>query len=85
MTEDNPQRDPTPQAQKPAADPVRRWTFIVLLIAALLFAWYLRADRVTPLTSQARVNALVVPIAPEISGTITGVFVDNNQIAPKRY
>lgn len=65
-----------PKTQK---DPVRRWTFIILAICVLLFAWYLRSDRVTPYTSQARVNALVVPIAAEISGTITEVFVNNNQ------
>ena len=70
--------DATPE--KPAADPVRRWTFIVLATSALLFAWYLRADRVTPYTSQARVNALVVPIAPEVSGTVTNVLVRNNQL-----
>lgn len=64
---------------KPPVDPVRRWTFIVLVICAVLLAWYLRADRVTPYTSQARVNALVVPIAAEVSGTISGVFVKNNQ------
>jgi multidrug resistance efflux pump len=68
-----------PPPAKPPADPVRRWTFILLAVAALLLAWHLRADRVTPMTSQARVNALVVPIAPEVSGTVTGVFVDNNQ------
>ena len=60
-------------------DPVRRWTFIVLAICLVLLTWYLRADRVTPYTSQARVNALVVPVASEVSGTVTEVFVDNNQ------
>ena len=60
-------------------DPVRRWTFIIIAICAVLLAWYLRADRVTPYTSQARVNALVVPIAAEVSGTISGVLVNNNQ------
>ena len=60
-------------------DPVRRWTFIILILCAVLLAWYLRSDRVTPHTSQARVHALVVPIAPEVSGTITGVFVSNTQ------
>ena len=65
---------------KAAMDPVRRWTFIVLGICLVLFAWYLRADRVTPYTSQARVNALVVPIAAEVSGTISDVLVKNNQI-----
>ena len=67
----------TAQAPK---DPVRRWTFIILAICVLLFAWYLRSDRVTPYSSQARVNALVVPIAAEISGTITDVFVSNSQV-----
>ena len=62
-----------------AGDPVRRWTLILLLVTVLLVAWYLRADRVTPYTSQARLNALVVPIAPEVSGTITAVGVSNNQ------
>lgn len=65
--------------QKPPPNPVRRWTFIILAICVLLMAWYLRSDRVTPFTSQARVNALVVPIAPEVSGTITAVLVGNNQ------
>jgi len=77
-TADNSQANSQPQPKAPK-DPVRRWTFIILGICVLLFAWYLRSDRVTPSTSQARVNALVVPIAPEISGTITGVFVSNSQ------
>lgn len=64
---------------QPPMDPVRRWTFIVLAICLVLLIWYLRADRVTPYTSQARVNALVVPVASEVSGTVTEVFVDNNQ------
>ena len=77
---DTPPEQPAKTAEPAsAANPVRRWTFIVLALCALLLAWYLRADRVTPFTSQARVNALVVPIAPEVSGTITSVLVRNNQ------
>ncbi len=64
---------------KTPMDPVRRWTFIILAICAVLLTWYLRADRVTPYTSQARVNALVIPIAAEVSGTISSVLVKNNQ------
>jgi len=64
-------------------DPVKRWTLIILVVCVALLVWYLRADRVTPHTSQARVHALVVPIAPEISGTITDVFVSNNQQVAK--
>jgi len=75
---DSGQAKPDTESKAPK-DPVRRWTFIILAICVLLFAWYLRSDRVAPNTSQARVNALVVPIAPEISGTITGVAVSNHQ------
>lgn len=77
MTEDTPNEPEAPA--KPAKDPVRRWTLIILAICALLLVWYLRSDRVTPYTSQARVHAMVVPIASEVSGTITGVAVTNNQ------
>lgn len=75
-------QDQGPQGESEAkgnSDPVRRWTLIILAVIAVSLAWYLRADRVTPYTSQARLNALVVPIAPEVSGTVTGVFVSNNQ------
>jgi len=69
-----------PPAEESAnADPVRKWTYIVLGLCLLLLVWYLRSDRVTPYTSQARVHALVVPIATEVSGTVTEVVVANNQ------
>jgi multidrug resistance efflux pump len=76
--------DPAEQAQPapPATgkDPVKRWTVIILIVCAALLVWYLRSDRVTPMSSQARVHALVVPIAPEISGTVSSVSVSNNQL-----
>jgi len=62
-----------------AVDPVRKWTLIVLAICGVLIAWYLVADRHTPYTSQARVHALVVPIASQVSATVVDVFVSNNQ------
>ena len=62
-----------------AMDPVRKWTLIVLGACVVLIAWYLVADRHTPYTSQARVHALVVPIAGQVSATVTDVFVSNNQ------
>ena len=71
--------DDTQSNQQTPMDPVRRWTLILLVVCAVLLTWYLRADRVTPYTSQARVNALVVPIAPQVSGILTEVFVNNNQ------
>jgi multidrug resistance efflux pump len=60
-------------------DPVRKWTLVILGLAALFIAWRLVSDRVTPFTNQARVHALVVPIAPEVSGQVTEVTVGNNQ------
>jgi multidrug resistance efflux pump len=67
------------QPADPAQDPVRRWTMIILILIGVLLVWYLRSDRVTPYTSQARVHALVVPIAAEVSGTVTAVNVGNSQ------
>ena len=66
--------------EKQEKDPVRRWTLIVLIVCAVLLVWYLRSDRVSPITSQARVHALVVPISPEVSGIIVDVLVSNNQV-----
>lgn len=68
-----------PAKQKPPGNPVRTWTFLVLVISLLLLAWYLRADRVTPFTTQAKVNALVVPVASEVAGRIIRVEVGRNQ------
>jgi multidrug resistance efflux pump len=77
--EKTPTPEPAPAAAPPARDPVRKWTLIILVLCVILLFWYLRSDRVTPFTSQARVHALVVPVAPEVSGTITSVEVGNNQ------
>jgi multidrug resistance efflux pump len=64
-------------------DPVRKWTLILLAIGGVMMVWYLVSDRVTPYTTQARVHAFVVPIAAEISGTVTEVAVTSNQLVDK--
>jgi multidrug resistance efflux pump len=79
MSEQDQENTQVAKTEKAAMDPVRKWTFIVMGICVVLFMWYLRSDRVTPYTSQARVHALVVPIAPEVSGTVASVSVSNNQ------
>src|SRR4030095_2983031 len=48
----------------------------ILIVASL--AWYLVSDRLTPYTSQARVQAFVVPVPAEVSGTVLKVYVKNN-------
>jgi multidrug resistance efflux pump len=66
----------TPEVQ---GDPVRKWTLIVLGACVVLMFFYLVGDRITPHTSQARVHATVVPVAAEVSGTVTNVAVSSNQ------
>ncbi|WP_028211188.1 HlyD family secretion protein [Paraburkholderia mimosarum] len=73
-----PSTNAPPQAP-PAAEPsgkALKWV-VVLIVVSLI--WYLLADRFTPYTQQARVQAYVVPVAAEVSGRVTRVFVRNNQ------
>jgi len=61
------------------ADPVHRLTKIVLGIVAFLFIWYVSADRLAPWTDQARVQAYIVPIVPQVSGVIKRIDVVQDQ------
>ena len=49
---------------------------LILIVASLV--WYFVSDRLTPYTSQARVEAFVVPVAAEVAGTVLKVHVKNN-------
>jgi len=71
--------DPEADAPDVEANLVRRWTLILLGLAVVLLVVHLLADRFTPWTSQARLNALVVPIAAEVSGAVIEVGVANNE------
>ena len=73
-----PARVPEPRAE-PESRPVRRWALVVLGICALLFVYHLFADRLTPFTTQASVNAFVVPVSPEVAGLVIEVNVVDNQ------
>jgi multidrug resistance efflux pump len=57
----------------------RRWIWIVLALCVLIFTYNLIADRLTPYTSHATVQAYVVGIAPEVAGSIIAVQVKDNQ------
>lgn len=56
----------------------RRGAIIVLVLILASLLWYFVSDRLTPYTSQARVQAFVVPVAAEVSGTVLKVHVKNN-------
>ncbi len=67
-------------ASPPAAqDPSRKAIRWVVVLIVLSLTWYLLADRMTPYTQQARVQAFVIPVASEVSGRVTRVYVHNNQ------
>lgn len=68
--------DTRPAPPPSAPDRGMRW---VLLLIAVSLLWYLLADRFTPYTQQARLQAYVVPVAAEVAGQIKRVAVGNNQ------
>jgi multidrug resistance efflux pump len=76
----SPASSPDPEAStatpsKKKMDPARRITLIVLAVVAVVFIWYVASDRITPYTSQARVQGLTVPIMPQVSGYLVDVRV----------
>ncbi|CAB3806384.1 p-hydroxybenzoic acid efflux pump subunit AaeA [Paraburkholderia ultramafica] len=68
-----------PNPPAPAADPSRKAVKWVVGLIVVSLIWYLLADRFTPYTQQARIQAYVVPVAAEVSGRVTRVVVHNNQ------
>ena len=71
---------PPSPAPKPPADPVNKGVKWLVGLIALSLLWYLLADRFTPYTQQARVQALVVPVAAEVAGRVIRVLAHNNQM-----
>ena len=60
---------------------LRRITLFMIGLAGLVFAYYVVADRTTPFTSSARVQAFVIRMAPEVAGQVLNVdVVDNSRV-----
>jgi multidrug resistance efflux pump len=68
---------PSPAAPQPGKG-TRLGSIIVLALILASLVWYFVSDRLTPYTSQARVQAFVVPVAAEVSGNVLRVYVRNN-------
>jgi len=64
---------------KPQKNNVRRVTIAVFALCGLLFTYSLIADRLTPYTDQATVQAYIVNMAPDVSGHVKLVYVIDNQ------
>jgi multidrug resistance efflux pump len=73
---------PSPQPMDPM-DPVRKWVLVFSAFCLVLLLWYLAADRYTPFTTQARVNAWVVPVASQVSGRILSIEVRTDESVKK--
>ncbi len=72
-----PAPSPPPLPPQPGKG-TRLGAIIVLTLIVASLVWYFVSDRLTPYTSQARVQAFVVPVAAEISGNVLKVYVRNN-------
>jgi len=71
--------DDIPADTGTGSDPVRRTTWVVLLLVVLLFSWYVLGDRYAPWTDQARVDGWVVVISPKVAGRVVEVAVEQDQ------
>ncbi|MCF2515219.1 HlyD family secretion protein [Sphingomonas sp. G124] len=60
------------------ANPARKIILISLCVLLLLYIYHVAADRITPYTSQATVDTLLVQIAPEVTGQVIEVGVKDN-------
>lgn len=61
----------------------RHWMRTLIVLFIVLFLYIIIADRHAPLTTEGRVQGYVVQIAPEVSGKVTDVRVNNNQMVKK--
>ena len=61
----------------------RAWVLFVLAIIAALVIYYVLADRHTPFTTDAYVQAYVVQVAARVEGQVVGVYVQENQAVKK--
>jgi multidrug resistance efflux pump len=69
---------PAAPAARPR-NPVRRVALIVIAIGVIYFVYSMVADRLTPYTAQATVQAYLVRVAPEVSGTVVEIGVRDSQ------
>ncbi|WOE75907.1 HlyD family secretion protein [Alterisphingorhabdus coralli] len=72
-----------PSEAEKTAKRTGRGAMVLLGIIAVIYLLHFVGDRVTPYTSQARIGANVVPIAPQVAGEIIKLDVVDNQLVKK--
>jgi multidrug resistance efflux pump len=73
----------TETASTPAARSTRIGVIVLVATIALLIVLHLIGDRLTPYSSQGRVHAFIVGVAPDVGGRVTAVNVKNNQMVKR--
>jgi multidrug resistance efflux pump len=63
-----------------AKDPVRTWTLRVALLLVGLLLLQIASDRGAPVTTQATVEGLLLPVAARVAGQVTEVAVADNSV-----
>ena len=61
----------------------RAWILFILIVIVALVTYYVQADRHTPLTTDAYVQAYVVQVAPQVEGQVVHVYVEEDQAVKK--
>jgi len=88
-TEEKKADEPAPEkskAPKKAAqetkkrDPIKFWTRSTLILLFALFIAHILSDKFVPYTASARVEAYVVPLAAQVAGQVSKIYVTNNQL-----
>ena len=54
---------------------IKKVTLMVLVVSVLFFIWYVAADRHTPYTDQGRIQGLITPVSPRVSGFVTDIRI----------
>ena len=83
MSQDTAPPPPVPEAPPAAGKGTRIGALVVAALIVGSLVLYFVGDRLTPSTSQARVQAFVVPVAAEVAGKVLAVHVrDNDEVTP---
>ena len=83
MSQDTATSSPVPDAPPVAGKGTRIGALVVAALIVGSLVLYFVGDRLTPSTSQARVQAFVVPVAAEVAGKVLAVHVrDNDEVTP---
>ncbi len=81
-------KNDTDSTLPPPADPApgsgtRKGAAVLATLIVISLGLYVVGDRLTPSTSQARIQAFVVPVAAEVAGKVVKVHIrDNDEVQP---